>query len=99
MVFASRAAKAAGGHPDAANHLYRWCGENPLLEDVVCTDYWVPVCPHPSLSDFQQRIGAQMREDVLVRGFQLPIRDTRTKTLSAVLLEVRTTIAACHRCA
>nr|GAT61372.1 predicted protein [Mycena chlorophos] len=65
MIFANRAAKNAGGYPDAATHLCRWCRENPLLEQVVCTDYWVPVSPHPSFNDFQQRIGAQMRDDIL----------------------------------
>ncbi|KAJ7070618.1 hypothetical protein C8F01DRAFT_1107088 [Mycena amicta] len=65
MVFANVAARNAGGHPDAATHLRRWVTDHPLLEGVVYHDYWVPVSPHPSMTDFQRRMGTRMREDIL----------------------------------
>jgi hypothetical protein len=66
MIFANMAARNAGGNPDAATHLHRWITANPAFEHIVYQDYWVPVSPHPSFNDFQKRIGAQMREDILV---------------------------------
>ncbi|KAJ7292900.1 hypothetical protein C8J57DRAFT_1267514 [Mycena rebaudengoi] len=65
MVFVSVAARNAGGHPDAANHLQSWITSHPAFEDVVYQDYWIPVSPHPSFNQFQRRIGAQMRDDIL----------------------------------
>ncbi|KAF8204302.1 hypothetical protein K438DRAFT_1580170 [Mycena galopus ATCC 62051] len=65
MVFASVAARMAGGDPDAATHLEGWIRSHPALEDIVYQDYWVPVSPHASLNDFQKRISAQMRDDIL----------------------------------
>ncbi|KAJ7116793.1 hypothetical protein C8R43DRAFT_1038078 [Mycena crocata] len=65
MVFAGLAAKNAGGHPDAATHLHRWISSHAAFENIVYKDYWVPVSPHASFTDFQKRIGAQMRDDIL----------------------------------
>jgi len=65
MVFAGLAARNAGGHPDAATHLHRWITSHPAFEDVVYKDYWVPVSPHAIFNNFQKRIGAQMRDDIL----------------------------------
>ncbi|KAJ7361299.1 hypothetical protein DFH08DRAFT_843703 [Mycena albidolilacea] len=64
MIFTNIAAKNAGGYPDAATHLHRWINTHPAFEDVVYHDYWVPVSPHASLTDFQKRIGTQMRDDI-----------------------------------
>jgi len=65
MVFASLAARNAGGHPDAATHLHRWISSHPAFENVVYQDYWVPVSPHPVFNDFQKHVGAHMRDDIL----------------------------------
>jgi hypothetical protein len=67
MIFTNIAARNAGGDPDAATHLHRWINTHPAFEDVVYHDYWVPVSPHASLTDFQKRIGTQMRDDIFVR--------------------------------
>ncbi|KAJ7755057.1 hypothetical protein DFH07DRAFT_500073 [Mycena maculata] len=65
MTFAHLAARNAGGHPDAATHLQRWITSHPAFENIVYKDYWVPVSPHPIFNDFQKRIGAAMRDDIL----------------------------------
>ncbi|KAJ7651499.1 hypothetical protein DFH06DRAFT_1187109 [Mycena polygramma] len=65
MVFANVAVRNAGGTPDAATHLHQWITTNGSFEDIVYQEYWVPVSPHPSMNEFQRRIGAQMREDIL----------------------------------
>jgi len=65
MIFANVAARNAGGDPDAATHLNRWITSHPAFENIVYQDYWLPVSPHPIFNDFQKRVGAQMREDIL----------------------------------
>ncbi|KAJ7150329.1 hypothetical protein C8R46DRAFT_1124641 [Mycena filopes] len=65
MSYAHVAVRNAGGDPDAATHLHRWLTSHPAFENVVYEDYWVPVSPHPGFDEFQQRIGAQMRDDIL----------------------------------
>ncbi|KAJ7185297.1 hypothetical protein C8R46DRAFT_376111 [Mycena filopes] len=65
LMYANVAARSAGGQTDAATHLERWITAHPAFERVVYQDFWIPVSPHPSLNEFQRRIGIQMRDDLL----------------------------------
>ncbi|KAJ7148908.1 S-adenosyl-L-methionine-dependent methyltransferase [Mycena filopes] len=65
MSYAHVAVRNAGGDPDAATYLHRWLTSQPAFENAVYEDYWVPVSPHPDFDEVQQRIGAQMRDDIL----------------------------------
>ncbi|KAJ7170294.1 hypothetical protein C8R43DRAFT_876010 [Mycena crocata] len=65
MVFASLAAKNAGGDPDAATHLHRWIFSHAALDNIVYKDYWVPVSPHASFSEYEKKIGTRMRDNIL----------------------------------
>jgi hypothetical protein len=35
----------SGGDPDAAIHLHEWILNNPVFEDVVYREFWLPVVP------------------------------------------------------
>ena len=37
----------SGGDVNAASHLHEWILENPMFEDVVYREFWVPVVPLP----------------------------------------------------
>jgi len=39
------AIKKSGGDVDAASHLHEWILNNPMFEDVVYREFWVPVVP------------------------------------------------------
>jgi hypothetical protein len=46
-----KAIKKSGGDPDAATHLHEWALNNPMLEDVVYKEFWVPVVPRHTPND------------------------------------------------
>lgn len=40
-----KAIRKSGGDPDAATHLHEWILNNPMFEDVVYKEFWVPAVP------------------------------------------------------
>jgi len=40
-----KAIRNSGGDPDAATHLHEWILNNPMFEDVVYREFWVPAVP------------------------------------------------------
>lgn len=56
-----------GGSLNAAEKLYSWVTDNPLFEDVVYKQYWVPSSPWLQGDDPETRrlneIGELVRED------------------------------------
>lgn len=69
MEFMRKAIKEIGGDVDAATHLYDWVTANPLFEDIVYREFWLPVVappPSPDDSEFMIRFYAKMQEDVKV---------------------------------
>jgi len=49
-----KAIKKSGGDPDAANHLHEWILNNPMLEDVVYKEFWMPVVPRHTPNDSEE---------------------------------------------
>jgi hypothetical protein len=69
LAFAQLAVLNRGGSPDAASHIWEWASNHPAFEDVVCQDFWVPTTNWMRGNATQMRIGATMRDDILVRAF------------------------------
>ena len=71
MNLVNVAVEQRGGEPDAANHLNHWASTHPDLEDIVYHEYWFPTGPWKRGDDEQiardNRTGAMMRDDILVR--------------------------------
>lgn len=67
ILWASRAVSRRGGCLDAADRLHAWVTENPLFEDVVHEQHWVPSCPWLQGDDPETKrlneIGELVRED------------------------------------
>ena len=68
---AHRAVQMQGGEPDAANHLYRWIYNHGTFEDVHYREWWIQTSTwntgQDEESSHQNRYGAAMRDDILVR--------------------------------
>ena len=68
LSFARVAVRNSGGSVDAAGNIQSWITTHPAFEDAVCQDYWIPVSTWDRDDKAQLRIGAIMRDDILV-GF------------------------------
>lgn len=66
LAFANLAARNRGGDVDAATHIHSWIANHRAFEDVVYREFWVPACHWRTDSDFEMRMGASMRDDILV---------------------------------
>lgn len=69
MSFIRVAIKHIGGHTDAATHLHEWITSNPLFEDIVYREFWLPIVappPHPNESEATRRLYANMKENITV---------------------------------
>ncbi|KAF4612003.1 hypothetical protein D9613_004147 [Agrocybe pediades] len=67
MTLTRQAIKDIGGDVDAATHLLDWVNANPLFEDAVYREFWLPVVappPSPDDSEFMKSFYAKMHEDV-----------------------------------
>ncbi|KAH9858293.1 hypothetical protein C2E23DRAFT_803416 [Lenzites betulinus] len=69
MNLVNVAVEQRGGEPDAANHIYRWVKEHPMLEEPVHRNVWFQTGPWKEGTDprtaRENRIGAMMRDDIL----------------------------------
>jgi len=45
MAHLLKAIKTSGGDANAATHLHEWVFNNPMFEDVVYREFWLPVIP------------------------------------------------------
>lgn len=68
LAFAQIAAKRSGGCTDAATHLAEWVSNIPAFEEVVAEDVWIPATNWCKGDAKMMRIGATMRDDILVRN-------------------------------
>lgn len=69
MAFIRVAIKHIGGHTEAATYLHEWISSNPLLENIVYREFWLPVVappPHPNESEAIRRFYVKMRENITV---------------------------------
>jgi hypothetical protein len=71
VAYLNMAARQRGGEVDAANHLRRWVSQNPVFENVVYRDFFLPASPffHPTdhNSKFKNSVGVSMRDNLIVR--------------------------------
>lgn len=71
MHLAHQAVQQQGGEPEAANHLYGWISSHNAYEDVVYRHWWFQTSTWNPGKDAesrrQNRYGAAMRDDILVR--------------------------------
>lgn len=93
MNMVNVAVQQRGGEPDAANHLERWVRDQPLLEEQVYREIWFQTGPwkegHDAQTARENRIGAMMRDDILVRLRFKHIKHMRyTHAVSVGFLEV-----------
>lgn len=61
----------SGGDVEAANHLHEWILDNPMFEDVVHRDFWIPVVPAPrdtsNDSEEARQLDKKLSDDCYVR--------------------------------
>lgn len=66
----SKAVVKSGGDVNAASHLHEWILNHPMFEDVVYTEFWVPVVPAPrdTLNDSEEarQMDKKLSDDLLV---------------------------------
>lgn len=69
MTHAAKAISKSGGDVNAATQLHQWITDNPMFEDVVYREFWLPaVIPRretPNDSEHFRRIDKNLYEDVL----------------------------------
>ncbi|RDB28437.1 Secondary metabolism regulator laeA [Hypsizygus marmoreus] len=65
LAFAQIAVRNSGGSADAAEKLHSWISNHPAFEDVVSEDFWIPASHWARGDEFQMRLGATMRDDIL----------------------------------
>lgn len=70
MTFLAASIKHIGGDADAATHLLEWVSSNPMFEDVVYREFWLPIVPppySPNETDATRRFYQKMKENTSVR--------------------------------
>lgn len=67
MSLLNMAVRQRGGSPDAANMLYERLSLQPVLEDVVHREYFIPTSPFMALKDPSHSVAELFREDLYVR--------------------------------
>ncbi|PPR06142.1 hypothetical protein CVT26_005364 [Gymnopilus dilepis] len=67
MTFTRAAIRNIGGDVDAATHIYDWISSNPLFEDAVYREFWLPVVPPPRSpsNEHMESFYRKMKEDVM----------------------------------
>ncbi|KAJ7870637.1 S-adenosyl-L-methionine-dependent methyltransferase [Mycena olivaceomarginata] len=60
LALVAAAVRRVGGDTDAASNLRPWIASHPGFDDLIYSDYWIPVAPHAIFHDFQKWIGAEM---------------------------------------
>jgi hypothetical protein len=72
MAHLSIAVRQRGGQVEAANRLHQWISQNPVFQDVVYREFFIPASPFFHYTEpnaqFNNRIGGFMREDIMVRA-------------------------------
>ncbi|KAH9486365.1 Putative ATP-dependent RNA helicase [Psilocybe cubensis] len=66
MSFLAASIKNIGGDVDAATHLHEWVLSNPLFEDVVYREFWLPIVPppySPNETEATRRFYRKMKEN------------------------------------
>ena len=70
MAHLWKAIKASGGDVNAATHLHEWVFNNPMFEDVVYREFWLPVVParrdSSNDSEHLRRLHQGLSDDCLV---------------------------------
>lgn len=71
MNLVHQAVARQGGEPDAANHIHEWLRDHDAFEDVHYRRWWFQTTTWNQGTDpesrRQNRYGAAMRDDILVR--------------------------------
>ena len=70
MAHLLKAIKTSGGDANAAAHLHEWVFNNPMFEDVVYREFWLPVVParrdSSNDSEHLRRLDQGLSDDCLV---------------------------------
>ena len=70
MTHMVKAISKSGGDTNAATQLHQWITDNPMFEDVVYREFWLPAVPvrreTPNDSEYLRRIDKNLYEDCLV---------------------------------
>lgn len=79
LAFAEIAVRNSGGSVEAAENLRSWVSNHPAFEAAAYQDYWIPASHWTVGNESQIRIGATMRDDILV-GLNLELRPLPTNS-------------------